>query len=274
MRKPSVISVCLLLVSTLLAKDQKLPPSVVIKAPLDQVKSVLVSHLATQGYNIVTDTPYQLAFSKEVTGVKGALAQVLMGNSYSETPKDTATFMFAVTGDQVMVTAAEELSVRMAFGNVNRINLLDNKKNREGMQQLLNSLKARLETPRTGGIIGLDVEPDVQRVGDLSGMRISVVTPGGPAEAAGVKVGDLLMAVDGNTIQTGDALGEAIIPLKPGTFAKLTVVRAGARQEIAVEVWDRATVKWDGKTLSRPTSAPTSRAPGLKPLCNTTLTRA
>ena len=47
-----------------------------------------------------------------------------------------------------------------------------------------------------------------------------------------------------------------IIRLKPGSIAKLTVVRAGAPQEIAVEVWDRATVKWDGKTLSRPTSAP------------------
>jgi len=258
MRKSSAIGVCLLLVSTLLAKDQKLPPSVVIKAPLDQVKSALVSRLAPLGYNIVADTPYQMAFSKEVNGFKGALAQVLMGNSYSETPKDTATFMFAASGDQVMVTAAEELSVRMAFGNVNRTNLLDNKKNREGMQQFLNSVKATLETPRTGGIIGLDVQPDVQRVGDLSGMRISVVTPGGPAEAAGVKVGDLLTAIDGKSVQTRDALGEAIIPLKPGTIAKLTVVRAGAPQEIAVEVWDRATVKWDGKTLSRPTPVPTS----------------
>jgi membrane-associated protease RseP (regulator of RpoE activity) len=242
--------VVLILVAAAAAKEQK-PPQVLIRASVDQVKSALVFNLSSRGYNIVADTPYQMIFAKDVNGVRGAVTQVLMGNEYSDTPKIFDTFMFAVTGDQVLVTAAEEVSVRMPLGNTNRNNLLDNKKNREGAQQYLESLRVAIEAHGTPGIIGLDVAPELQHVGDLAGLKISRVTPGGPSESAGVKVGDLLTSINGKDTKSNDDITAAIQPLLPGTVAHMNIVRDGKAQEIAVEVWDRATVRWDGKSLSK-----------------------
>jgi len=62
-----------------------------------------------------------------------------------------------------------------------------------------------------------------------------------PAEAAGLQAGDLLLAVNGESIAVGDAsaLSEAINSLQDGESITLTIERNGETQDISlVPVWD------------------------------------
>jgi serine protease Do len=83
--------------------------------------------------------------------------------------------------------------------------------------------------------------PAIARVyGVKNGVTIADVTSGGPAEQAGLKVGDTVIAVDGKPVKTGDELVSLISSLKPGTKAKLSYVRNGKEQETTVTIADRA----------------------------------
>ncbi|HEX9982017.1 MAG TPA: PDZ domain-containing protein [Thermoanaerobaculia bacterium] len=56
---------------------------------------------------------------------------------------------------------------------------------------------------------------------------VRIVPPGGPADVAGVKVNDVVTAIDGKAIQAKDsvALLESMASIKPGQKVKLTIVR-------------------------------------------------
>jgi serine protease Do len=76
--------------------------------------------------------------------------------------------------------------------------------------------------------------PAIQRVyGVNGGVTIASVTPNGPAESAGLKVGDTITAVDGKKIKSGDELVNDISGRKPGSKANVTYVRNGKEDEQA-----------------------------------------
>lgn len=82
--------------------------------------------------------------------------------------------------------------------------------------------------------------PAIQRVYGVSGgVTVASVTPGGPSEQAGVKVGDTIIAVDGKKIKTGDELVNEISQRKPGSKATLTYVRSGKEAKTTVTIADR-----------------------------------
>jgi S1-C subfamily serine protease len=61
----------------------------------------------------------------------------------------------------------------------------------------------------------------------------------GPATAAGVRDGDLIVALDDQAIQTLDDLHRALTESKIGTVARLVVLRGAERREIDVRVRER-----------------------------------
>src|SRR5579864_7465211 len=83
--------------------------------------------------------------------------------------------------------------------------------------------------------------PAVARVyGVSSGVTIADVTPGGPAEKAGLKVGDTITSVNGKDVKSGDELVAEISALKPGTSAKVGYVRNGKPLSTSVTIADRS----------------------------------
>ncbi len=83
--------------------------------------------------------------------------------------------------------------------------------------------------------------PAIARVyGTGSGVTISNVTPGSPAEQAGLKVGDTIIAVDGKPVKNGDELVADIAARKPGSKVTVGLIRNGKKQEATATVADRA----------------------------------
>ena len=72
-----------------------------------------------------------------------------------------------------------------------------------------------------------------------SGVTVSNVVSGSPADEAGLKIGDTITSVDGKELKTGDDLVSDIASRKPGSKAKLSFVRNGKRQEATVTIADR-----------------------------------
>src|SRR5215470_4148513 len=97
----------------------------------------------------------------------------------------------------------------------------------------------------TRGSIGVEFAaqpvPAIARVyGVQSGVTISNVVPGSPADSAGLKVGDTITSVDGKDVKNGDELVADIAGRKPGTKAKLGFMRNGKKEDTTVTIADRS----------------------------------
>ncbi|GAC1428863.1 MAG: DegQ family serine endoprotease [Terriglobales bacterium] len=95
------------------------------------------------------------------------------------------------------------------------------------------------------GSIGIEFaaqeNPAIARVyGVNSGVTVSNVVSGSPAEQAGLKVGDTIISVDGKPVKNGDDLVGDIASRKPGTKANLGFVRNNKKEEATVTVADRS----------------------------------
>ncbi len=67
------------------------------------------------------------------------------------------------------------------------------------------------------------------------GVRVESVSPGGPAEDAGVKPGDIIVAVQARPVTTGRELVRAMETVKAGDKVELAIKRSGKPVKITVE---------------------------------------
>ncbi|MDB5937025.1 MAG: serine peptidase, partial [Massilia sp.] len=91
---------------------------------------------------------------------------------------------------------------------------------------------------RLGVQIG-EVSKDVAEslgLGKARGAEVSLVEPGGPADKAGIKVGDLILKFNGTAIERSADLPRLVGATPIGSRAVVTVWRRGAQQDIAVGI--------------------------------------
>jgi serine protease Do len=83
--------------------------------------------------------------------------------------------------------------------------------------------------------------PAITRVyGAGTGVTVSSVVPGSPADQAGLKVYDTITTVDGHKVSKGAELVADIASRKPGSKVQLGFLRNGKPQETSVTIADRA----------------------------------
>jgi serine protease Do len=89
---------------------------------------------------------------------------------------------------------------------------------------------ANPETPVLGILMGRQLS---------SGVPVQRVEPNSPAAAAGVRVGDVISSVDGEKIEQGAQLVQALVKKNVGDTVKLDILRKGQTLEIDVELVKR-----------------------------------
>ncbi|MGO9939908.1 MAG: trypsin-like peptidase domain-containing protein [Terracidiphilus sp.] len=94
------------------------------------------------------------------------------------------------------------------------------------------------------GSIGIQFRPNlsgaINRIyGFKTGVLVQQVQPGGPADKAGLKPGDIITQVDGRAIKDGDDLVNEIASRKPGSSIRLGFMRDGKATDATVTVGDR-----------------------------------
>jgi serine protease Do len=78
----------------------------------------------------------------------------------------------------------------------------------------------------------LDVEAD-------GGAVVGNVVPGGPADEAGVKPGDVIVSVDGEALEEGHDLLRSVIAKQVGQQASLGIVRDGKKKKLRLTLGAR-----------------------------------
>lgn len=100
------------------------------------------------------------------------------------------------------------------------------------------------------GVIPADMDREMSSAFGLStsmGALIQQVTPGLPADKAGLRHGDVIIDVDGQKVHSASALRYLISRSPPGTVVDLTVVRAGKTHQFKVELADRSILRENGE---------------------------
>ncbi|MHB8938355.1 MAG: Do family serine endopeptidase [Thiobacillus sp.] len=110
---------------------------------------------------------------------------------------------------------------------------------RQVMEQIIQSGSV------TRGWVGVEVQdmtPELAESFNLKsaeGALIAGVLKSGPADAGGVRPGDILLAVNGNKVSNSATLLNLIAALKPGEVAQLTVLRKEQSLDLKVQVGRR-----------------------------------
>jgi hypothetical protein len=82
------------------------------------------------------------------------------------------------------------------------------------------------ESPR--GFLGVGLTD----VAGTPGAQVGVIAPGGPAEKAGVRVGDVIVAVDGHPAANSQVVVRALAGLSAGQRAQLSILRDGEAMSV------------------------------------------
>src|ERR1035437_6674510 len=96
----------------------------------------------------------------------------------------------------------------------------------------------------TRGSIGIEFREGlsgaVNRVyGFKNGVLVQRVHPDGPAEKGGIKVGDIIVSIDGRSIKDGDDLVSEIASRRPGSTVRLGYMRDGKQGDTTATISDR-----------------------------------
>jgi putative serine protease PepD len=97
------------------------------------------------------------------------------------------------------------------------------------------------DTPRLGvTTVPVDTVPDAVleqfRIETDRGAFVDDVMAGSGAEAAGVRPGDVILAIDGEEITSNDRLGEIVRAHEPGDSIELTIERSGEQQTLTAVI--------------------------------------
>nr|WP_234436833.1 trypsin-like peptidase domain-containing protein [Streptomyces sp. NBRC 110468] len=99
-------------------------------------------------------------------------------------------------------------------------------------EELINT--GRATHPVIGVTLDMDYTGDGARVDTADGAAGSPVTPGGPADRAGVRAGDVITAVDGRRVHFGEELIVKTRAHRPGDRLALTVERDGRERTLTL----------------------------------------
>lgn len=109
-------------------------------------------------------------------------------------------------------------------------------------------IDALLEKGRIArGYLGLGMQP-VRLPGALksalklpsdSGVIVITIEPGGPADKAGILIGDVLVAFDGTPIRDTDDVQAVLGPERVGQTVRASAIRGGTLTELAITVGER-----------------------------------
>jgi Trypsin-like serine proteases, typically periplasmic, contain C-terminal PDZ domain len=108
------------------------------------------------------------------------------------------------------------------------------------VEQVVASLKDKGSVTR--GFIGVQMQPVTKEIAEAIGLKepkgalVADTVKGSPAEKAGVKTGDTIVAVDGETIKEAKDLSRKVAQVAPGKSLTLTLYRDGKERTVTLEV--------------------------------------
>ena len=100
-----------------------------------------------------------------------------------------------------------------------------------GSPAMMREFEFRLPPPARRAMLGVNLGGSEQG----GGVRVNGVSPGGPAEEAGVRTGDVIVAIQAKPVTTGRELVQVMEAIEPGDKVALELKRDGKPVKLSVE---------------------------------------
>jgi serine protease Do len=183
-----------------------------------------------------------LAYEHTVTvGVVSFLGRKLFDQSLDNYIQTDAAINVGNSGGPLINTRGEVIGINAAVSEEG---------NNIGFAVPINQAREVLDSLRTNGrvargYIGVslrDVDADLQRalrLGRPRGALVEDLTPGAPAERAGLRPYDLIVSVDAVEVPTTETLIRTVSARSPGSTVLLGFVRDGREQSVRVKLAER-----------------------------------
>ena len=183
-----------------------------------------------------------LAYEHTVTaGVVSFLGRKLFDSSLDRYIQTDAAINLGNSGGPLINTRGEVIGINAAISS--RAPTI-------GFAIPINQAKTILPQLKAGGrvargYVGValrDVDPDLRDALNLSaatGAVVQDVTPGSPAERAGLRPYDVIAALDGQAVSTGDELIAMVSARRPGDTVTLQLTRDGRGTSTLVKLAER-----------------------------------
>jgi serine protease Do len=183
-----------------------------------------------------------LGYEHTVTvGVVSYLGRKLFDASLDNYIQTDAAINFGNSGGPLINSRGEVIGINAAISS--RASNIGFAVPINGASAILPQLRANGRVSR--GYIGVhlrDVDADLQRSLGLSirqGALVQDITPGSPADRAGVRPYDVILSFDNQPIANDDQLIRHISGRSPGTAAQVRVLRDGREQTMTVKLAER-----------------------------------
>ena len=197
-----------------------------------------------------------LGYEHTVTvGVVSYLGRKLFDMSLDNYIQTDAAINFGNSGGPLINARGEVIGINAAISS--RASSIGFAVPISGATAILPQLRARGRVTR--GYMGValrDVDPDLERSLKLTvnhGALVQDVTPGSPADRAGLRPYDIVTSLDDHAIATDDQLIREVSARAPGTAARLRFVRDGREQGVTVKLAERPAREGGDKADQSPT---------------------
>ncbi len=121
-------------------------------AQLDDIKNRFVFACNQKGYEIKEASSNKVVCSKTMEGMGAVFTQAALGNQYSTTPEELLVFQLARMNNDVHVTVRNYRETQMAFGQMSRAEIKNNKTTnfmQQSMDRIVSEYNAKRETTLT-----------------------------------------------------------------------------------------------------------------------------
>ena len=128
---------------------------------------------------------------------------------------------------------------------------------RQVMSQILDHGKV------TRGYLGVVVQPITPSMAkalgqsEARGALVGDVSPKGPAQAGGVERGDIILELNGKSVNDSNELRNTVSMMQPGETVKLKISRNGGIRDLSVKLGELPTSKEEAKNLKQGASKDT-----------------
>src|SRR6185312_15963414 len=183
-----------------------------------------------------------LGYEHSVTvGVVSYLGRKLFDASLDNYIQTDAAINFGNSGGPLINGRGEVIGINAAISS--RASSIGFAVPINGAAAILPQLRAHGRVAR--GYIGValrDVDPDLQRSLKLTvtrGALVQDVTSGSPGDRAGLRPYDIITALDDEAVANDDQLIRDISARAPGSVARVTLLRDGRQQNVALKLAER-----------------------------------
>jgi serine protease Do len=194
-------------------------------------------HIPVGGGVMAVGNPFGLGHTVTV-GIISAKGRIIGAGPYDDflqtdaaiNPGNSGGLLFDMSGKVVGINTAI-IAGGQGIGFAIPINLA---------AELLPQLKTGKVVRGWLGVAIQDVTPELAKALELGqkteGVLISDVTPGSPADKAGLERGDVITRFDGRPIESAHELSRRVASKEPGSQINMAIVRDGNKKDIALRI--------------------------------------